>query len=138
MVDNLKQSKQNEFQTKEDILFSLRALYKQYLCDDSVSYQIEALLFDFIRQIESIEIPECTDWWFYSYNFTRFGIELDMCHCEEIVFESKDIYTMTVDETLTISEIQCKMITIRRLHNERKKKHPNNYISGGRLLVKKN
>lgn len=90
----------------------MRALYKQYLCDDSVSYQIEALLFYFIRQIESIEIPECTDWWFYSYNFTRFGIELDMCHCEEIVFESKDIYTMTVDETLTISEIQCKMITV--------------------------
>ena len=112
MEDNLKLFRQNEFQTKEDILFSLRALYKEYLCDDSVSHQIKALLFDFIRQIESLEIPKCADWWFYSYNFTRFGIELDMCHCEEIVFESKDIYTMTVDETLTISEIQCNMITV--------------------------
>ena len=97
MEDNLKLFRQNEFQTKEDILFSLRALYKEYLCDDSVSHQIKALLFDFIRQIESLEIPKCADWWFYSYNFTRFGIELDMCHCEEIVFESKDIYTMTAE-----------------------------------------
>ena len=112
MEDNLKLFRQNEFQTKGDILFSLRALYKEYLCDDSVSHQIKALLFDFIRQIESLEIPKCADWWFYSYNFTRFGIELDMCHCEEIVFESKYIYTMTVDETLTISEIQCNMITV--------------------------
>ena len=75
--------KQTELQTKDNILFSLRALYKEYELDDMSSRAQKTLLAEFISKIEKMEIPDCSDWWFYSFGFTRFGIELTMQHCDE-------------------------------------------------------
>ena len=94
-------TQQNEIQNKDDLLYSLWSMYDNFDSDASAPELRKELLEKFIKHIEAMKLPRRDDWWFYSYNFTRFGIELDMCHCEEIVFESKDIYTMTVDETLT-------------------------------------
>ncbi len=59
-----------------------------------------------------VQLPRCDDWWFYSYDFTRFGIVLDMCHCAEFAVEAEDEFTMTIDEAFTITEVTCEMMTV--------------------------
>ena len=70
------------------------------------------MLQKFIKHIEAMQLPRCDDWWFYSYDFTRFGMVIDMCHCAKYVVESDDEFTMTVDEAFAVTEITCDMMTV--------------------------
>ena len=70
------------------------------------------MLQKFIKHIEDMQLPRCDDWWFYSYDFTRFGMVLDMCHCAKYVVESDDEFTMTFDEAFAVTEITCDMMTV--------------------------
>ncbi len=112
MIDLLRRFKKNEIQNKDDLLYSLRSMYDNFDSDDSVPKSRKELLEKFIRHIKTMQLPRCDDWWFYSYDFTRFGIALDMCHCAEFVLEAEDEFTMTVDESFTITEVTCKMMTV--------------------------
>lgn len=111
-MDELSVFKETEIQNKDELLITLKNLQTQYKEDDSVSPAKEKLLACFIEHIESRKFPICDDWWFYQYDFTRFGMTLEMCHCQNIVYDSEDDFTMTVDESLVIVEVQCEMLSV--------------------------
>ena len=112
MIDFLRRFKENEIQNKDDLLYSLRSMYDNFDSDSSATQSRKELLEKFIARIEAMQLPRCDDWWFYSYDFTRFGMVLDMCHCTEYVVESDDEFTMTIDETFAVTEITCIMMTV--------------------------
>jgi len=112
MKDKLTIFRETEIHDKEELLICLRDLFVEYSCDDSISHTRISLLMDFIKAIESTNLPKCDDWWFYSYNFSRFGMTLDMCHCAEFDVDDKDKSKMTVDESFPIIRTTCKMMTI--------------------------
>ena len=112
MIDLLERFKENEIQNKDDLLYSLRSMYDNFDSDASATQSRKELLEKFIKHIEAMQLPKCDDWWFYSYDFTRFGIVLDMCHCADFAIESDEEFTMTVDESFTITEVTCKMMTV--------------------------
>ena len=112
MNDNFSRFKETEIQNKNELLFSLRSLYNEYIADDSITQSKKFLLENFIKRIEATMLPNCDGWWFYSYEFTRFGMTLNMCHCAELIFESEDTFKMVVDESLPIAEVTCKMMTV--------------------------
>jgi hypothetical protein len=112
MEEKLQVFQQTELQTKDGILFSLRALYKDYELDDPGSRAKKELLAEFITKLEGLEIPDCADWWFYSFDFTRFGIELTMSHCVEFTIETEGNCSLTVNETLLVTDLKCGMITV--------------------------
>lgn len=100
MIDLLERFKESEIQNKDDLLYSLWSMYDNFDSDASAPELRKELLEKFIRHIEAMKLPRCDDWWFYSYDFTRFGMVLDMCHCAEFAVESDDEFTMTIDEVL--------------------------------------
>ena len=112
MIDLLERFKGNEIQNKDDLLYSLRSMYEDFSGDESIPKSKKELLEKFIKHIEAMQLPRCDDWWFYSYDFTRFGMVLDMCHCAKFAVESDDEFTMTVDESLAIAEVTCDMMTV--------------------------
>ena len=112
MKEKLLAFKDQEIQTKEELLFSLRELYIEYHKDRSILQSKVALLADFIKTIESTALPRCDDWWFYSYDLNRFGMALSMCHCSEYVIDANGLSTMTVDESFLIVDAKCKMVTV--------------------------
>ncbi len=112
MSDLLERFKENELQNKDDLLYSLGSMYDNFDSDASAPQSRKELLEKFIKHIEAMQLPRCDDWWFYSYDFTRFGMVLDMCHCAEYVVESDDEFTMTIDETFAVTEITCIMMTV--------------------------
>ena len=111
-MDKLSRFKDAEIQNKDELLIALRDLQKQYIEDDSVSSAKRELLARFIEHIEARKLPGCDDWWFYQYDFTRFGMVLEMCHCENLVYDSEGNFTMTVDESLAVAEVQCDMLSV--------------------------
>lgn len=112
MIDLLERFKGNEIQNKDDLLYSLRSMYEDFCSDESIPKSKKELLEKFIEHIEAIKLPRCDDWWFYSYEFTRFGMVLDMCHSSDYTVESDDEFTMTVDEIFTITELTCEMMSV--------------------------
>ena len=64
-------------------------------------------------RINECSLPELSNWWYYSYNFTNFGIILEMCHCSEISYDSDGvIYKSTADEIFPLIIIPCKMLSV--------------------------
>ena len=119
MNQKLKIFKENEMQTKDDVLFSMRSVYEEGVFNGEFSPYVKKLIYDFIRQIEFMKLPKCNDWWFYLYEITNFGIELKMHHCNSIDYE-EDGSKITVDQTIKIAEKCCKMITVSefaKIHN---------------------
>jgi hypothetical protein len=112
MIDLLERFKENEIQNKDDLLYSLQSIYDNFDSDTSAPQARKELLEKFIKHIDAMQLPRCDDWWFYSYDFTRFGMVLDMCHCVDFSVESEDEFTMTIDEAFTVTEITCDMMTV--------------------------
>lgn len=112
MIDLLGRFKESEIQNKDDLLYSLGSMYDNFDSDASAPQSRKELLEKFIARIEAMLLPRCDDWWFYSYDFTRFGMVLDLCHCSEFAVESDDEFTMAVDESLAIAEVTCDMMTV--------------------------
>lgn len=112
MINLLERFKENEIQNKDDLLYSLRSMYDNFDSDASAPQSRKEMLEKFINHIEAMQLPRCDDWWFYSYDFTRFGMVLDMCHCAEFAVESDDEFTMTIDEDFTVTEVTCDMMTV--------------------------
>ena len=112
MIYLLGRFKESEIQNKDDLLYSLWSMYDNFDSDASATELRKELLEKFIKHIEAMKLPRCDDWWFYSYDFTRFGMVLDMCHCAEFVVESEDEFTMTIDEAFTVTEVTCDMVTV--------------------------
>ena len=65
-----------------------------------------------MKHIEAMLLPKCDDWWFYRYDFTRFGMILEMCHCSKFEAESDETTIMTVDESIAIAEVTCDMMSV--------------------------
>lgn len=112
MNDTLTIFKEVNIQSKEELLCSLKNLYEEYRTDDSILQSKKVLLMDFIRKIESTKLPNCDDWWFYSYDLTRFGMTLEMCHGTDFVVDSETEFSMSIDEVLLIIEMSCSMMTV--------------------------
>ena len=112
MIDLLGRFKESEIQNKDDLLYLLWSMCDNFDSDASAPELRKELLEKFIKHIEAMQLPRCDDWWFYSYDFTRFGMVLDMCHCAEFAVESEDEFTMTIDEAFTVTEVTCDMMTV--------------------------
>lgn len=120
MNNTLSIFKDTELQNKEDLLISLKSLYDQHLCDGTCTTSQTELVGKFIERIESMVFPQCDNWWFYQYDFTRFGMVLEMCHCVNYNIESDGVVAMTIDQSFCLTEITCDMMSVAdfaRLHN---------------------
>ena len=78
MIDLLERFKENEIQNKDDLLYSLQSIYDNFDSDTSAPQARKELLEKFIKHIDAMQLPRCDDWWFYYYDFTLFGMVLDM------------------------------------------------------------
>ena len=113
MEDNLKLFKELYIQNKESLLEELKELLVEHENDASFSESKRILLFEFIKRVENTQLPKCDDWWFYSYRFTRLGIELEMCHGTDFSAENEHEWIMATDETFVLLEVNCPMITVK-------------------------
>lgn len=119
-MESLSIFKEMEIQNKEELLLSLKSLYAQYLSDHTGITAQRVLMEKFMKHIEAMLLPKCDDWWFYRYDFTRFGMILEMCHCSKFEAESDETTIMTVDASIAIAEVTCDMMSVAdfaRLHN---------------------
>ena len=109
----MKLFKELYIQNKDSLLEELKELLVEHENDASFLESKRILFFEFIKRVESTQLPKCDDWWFYSYRFTRLGIALEMCHGTDFSAKNEHEWIMATDETFVLLEVNCPMITVK-------------------------
>lgn len=116
MREKLEIFKDSEMQDKEDVLSSLDQFYEEALLESGYSSEqkreILLMIKSFINEIKKATLPNCDDWWFYDYELTQFGIDLNYSHCESVEYSTNGESEMTIDTSYVLITVPCKMISV--------------------------
>lgn len=112
--------KRNFLLNKTEVLESLDKYIEHWqypdkeLCSEEKRKVVINLSLKFKDLVEKTRFPEIKeDWWYYDYNITNDGMELELRYCEEIEFDDNDeVSETTSSEGFKLVLLKCDYITV--------------------------
>ncbi|MBC5580444.1 helix-turn-helix domain-containing protein [Anaerofilum sp. BX8] len=111
----------NEITTKEELLYSI-AGYLEHCRTDGVleegwsqvkSEAVVKICQHFYQQVQDSALPTLHDWWYYNYSLTSAGMCLELCHCDEISYDSNgEKMEQQADQVYLLLQVNSSLLSI--------------------------
>ncbi|WP_454055426.1 hypothetical protein [Clostridium sp. Marseille-Q7071] len=112
--------KKNFLLSKIEVLESLDKYIEYWketdeeMCSEQKRKVIINFSLKFKELVENTRFPDIKDdWWYYEYNITNDGMELNLCYCEDIQFDEYDEITeTTTSQIFKLVTMKCDYLTV--------------------------
>lgn len=107
--------------SKEDLIQSLKLTMAHIESDEEVGYTKKSkqkkleLCNKFLSSLKKCKLPTLTElWWFYAYEFTWKGIDLNLSTADNIELDEDGYYVSSMTTTIehTLISIECDYLTV--------------------------
>lgn len=111
--------RESESFTKEDVIESFRFQMNQIklysgsdVSNRSKNMKLE-ICDKFLKKLETCKLPTLTElYWFYNFNFTVTGIELNLCNASEFEVDEDGLSTMTFSIEHTLLKVEYDYVSV--------------------------
>ena len=106
--------------TKKDVITSLSTFIKEnedgesgYEYSSNKREILRKMLAQFHKKIETAEIPDLDDWWYYEIDISNVSCELLLCQCEEIQFDEGGTMSEMVSHIdYSLVTVECEYLSV--------------------------
>lgn len=107
--------------SKEDLIQSFKLMIEHIQSDEESEYTEKSkqkkleLCNKFMSSLEKCKLPTLTElWWFYHYEFTYKGIDLNLCTADNIEIDEVEEYVSSMTSAVehTLISIECDYLTV--------------------------
>ena len=119
MRRNLTVFRSEYIQTREELLFSLSEFKVHSLKNEEKfsKQRVESIIkvVDImIYRLETSELPELNNWWYYEYYFNQFELNLYLSYCKNIEYDENGYITsMEPGESYILMKVSADLLTLK-------------------------